>query len=108
MSLLGSLMGKVRCPKCGAYERHPRDTQKEREIAEGNRMSKRVGLGSGDQSERAFVCTRCSYRFDLDSALRWAPLARQTSEQFAIREYAKARKEAEEMGRRAGSVDLEE
>ena len=91
MSLLGFLVGKVRCPRCGAYERHPRDLAAEREEGEHQRRMKELGWPKSMQKDgtpRAFVCAECEHRFDLDSEVRWARLAKQTSEAYALKSYA--------------------
>lgn len=51
-----------------------------------------------DTSERAFACATCEHRFDLDSALMWERLARQTSEQGAVRQYEQALRSGAEIG----------
>jgi hypothetical protein len=78
MSLLGFMVGKIRCPQCGAYERHPRDAVREREISESirNRAAIGIDLGSRKPLPRAFVCAGCEHRFDLDEALDWAQVAK--------------------------------
>lgn len=114
MGLLGRLTGKVRCPACSSFARHPLDKEREAEIRDDNASDnsefgkllrsatpesvhqemEAMGIPRpGKRTVRAFVCGSCRNAFDLDTEMIWAKTAKQIGNEKAAAAYRELQEE---------------
>jgi len=91
---------QTRCPNCGKYTLHAKDTEaikeqiKMDEICNQIGMDDYIGKGKPNYTTTPFKCNSCKHPFDRKTALIWLTTANKLGEEIALEEYKKLKSKA--------------
>ena len=91
----------TRCPWCGLFKLHAKDSAATAEAARTRQWMRQVGvphpLGHDSRfGATVFRCSRCGHTFDRGTAVIWLETANRLGEYAATSEYRKIREESDE------------